>query len=364
MLWQQVSTASVASSGASSTTPLGEDDKSRRASIARKRRAESPETESRSSSRRPSTGSTPTSARRKSGGSHPVSEDLKYCGHILRELHKRQNLAFASPFLVPVDPVRMGIPDYLSVIKNPMDLSTMKKKLDSRGYGSAEDFEADFRLMCANCRTYNGPNSSIVDLCGQLETCFQDLWNNRPSRQQMSFGGGSQYGSQYQSELDAIDSRIAALNQQSKSIQEQINKLIEEKATLKLKYSGQQGLAKRQQKGLKKKESVLKPLTFEEKRQLSLDINDLPPDRLGRIVEIIQENMPHLREGADSDEIELDIDALDLKTLNQLLKYVKNCKLAPNGDSDDKKRRRKDQAHVSRSMTASSEESVSDEDDE
>lgn len=35
-------------------------------------------------------------------------------------------------------------------------------------------------------------------------------------------------------------------------------------------------------------EDQAKPMTYDEKRQLSLDINKLPGDKLGRVVHIIQ----------------------------------------------------------------------------
>ncbi|KAM9376803.1 bromodomain-containing protein 1-like isoform 1-T1 [Pholidichthys leucotaenia] len=47
------------------------------------------------------------------------------------------------------------VPDYLDIIKNPMDFSTMRKRIDAHHYRSLEDFEADFDLIISNCMTYN-----------------------------------------------------------------------------------------------------------------------------------------------------------------------------------------------------------------
>ncbi|KAL1140402.1 hypothetical protein AAG570_000334 [Ranatra chinensis] len=60
-------------------------------------------------------------------------------------------------FIEPVDQVE--VPDYGGVIKNPMDLSTMRKKVDSFHYESLSDFEADFCLMINNCLTYNSKDT-------------------------------------------------------------------------------------------------------------------------------------------------------------------------------------------------------------
>uniref|UniRef100_A0A336N8X3 CSON009308 protein n=1 Tax=Culicoides sonorensis TaxID=179676 RepID=A0A336N8X3_CULSO len=56
-------------------------------------------------------------------------------------------------FLEPVD--TMEVADYLDVIKNPMDLGTMRKKLKQGDYSTLEELEDDFDLMIRNCLTYN-----------------------------------------------------------------------------------------------------------------------------------------------------------------------------------------------------------------
>jgi len=67
--------------------------------------------------------------------------------------------------------------------------------------------------------------------------------------------------------------------------------------------------------------SIAKPLTFAEKEALSDDINALPPDKLARVVKIVQDSMP-LTGRHDDDEIEVDIESLDNTTLRNLQKYV------------------------------------------
>uniref|UniRef100_A0A4W5L2E1 NET domain-containing protein n=1 Tax=Hucho hucho TaxID=62062 RepID=A0A4W5L2E1_9TELE len=64
-----------------------------------------------------------------------------------------------------------------------------------------------------------------------------------------------------------------------------------------------------------------KPMSYEEKRQLSLDINKLPGDKLGRVVHIIQSREPSLK-NTNPDEIEIDFETLKPSTLRELEKYV------------------------------------------
>ena len=63
----------------------------------------------------------------------------------------------------------MGIPDYPSIIKNPMDLSTLKKNLLKGKYSELDQFVADLCLIWENCRTYNMPESYISQLATKLE---------------------------------------------------------------------------------------------------------------------------------------------------------------------------------------------------
>lgn len=71
-------------------------------------------------------------------------------------------------------------------------------------------------------------------------------------------------------------------------------------------------------------EEDARPMTYDEKRQLSLDINKLPGDKLGRIVLIIQAREPNLKD-SNPDEIEIDIEQLKPSTLRELEAYVASC---------------------------------------
>ena len=50
---------------------------------------------------------------------YSMSDELKKCWRILKQLQKHES---AYPFLVPVDPVLLEIPDYPEIVKEPMDL--------------------------------------------------------------------------------------------------------------------------------------------------------------------------------------------------------------------------------------------------
>lgn len=65
-------------------------------------------------------------------------------------------------------------------------------------------------------------------------------------------------------------------------------------------------------------------MTYDEKRQLSLDINKLPGDKLGRVVQIIQSRESSLKD-SNPDELEIDFETLKPITLRELEAYVASC---------------------------------------
>lgn len=64
---------------------------------------------------------------------------------------------YSTPFLTRVN--KREAPDYYSVIKTPMDLGTMTKKLKTLAYTSTAEFVADLELIWTNCLKYNGDMS-------------------------------------------------------------------------------------------------------------------------------------------------------------------------------------------------------------
>ncbi|KAK5108651.1 hypothetical protein LTR62_008142 [Meristemomyces frigidus] len=70
---------------------------------------------------------------------------------VLMEL--KANTEYAQPFLQRVS--KREAPDYVTVIKHPMDIGTMIKKLKQLGYKSKKEFVDDLGLIWANCLKYN-----------------------------------------------------------------------------------------------------------------------------------------------------------------------------------------------------------------
>uniref|UniRef100_A0A0B7B3I9 Bromo domain-containing protein n=2 Tax=Arion vulgaris TaxID=1028688 RepID=A0A0B7B3I9_9EUPU len=79
---------------------------------------------------------------------------------------------FAWPFHQPVDAVKMQLHDYHKIIKNPMDLGTIKKRLEIYYYNSAKETMQDFNTMFTNCYVYNKPGDDITLMAKSLRNYF------------------------------------------------------------------------------------------------------------------------------------------------------------------------------------------------
>ena len=83
----------------------------------------------------------------------------------------------ANIFHAPVDPVKLNIPDYPSIVSHPMDFGTIKKKLNLNVYGTLQEFLDDMELVFYNCRLYNGTESYVgkigVDVNREYDNLLQ-----------------------------------------------------------------------------------------------------------------------------------------------------------------------------------------------
>nr|XP_055056630.1 bromodomain-containing protein 3b isoform X14 [Misgurnus anguillicaudatus] len=324
-----------------------------------------------------------------------LNDHLKYCDTILKEMLSKKHAAYAWPFYKPVDAEALELHDYHEIIKQPMDLSTVKKKMDGREYPDAQGFAADVRLMFSNCYKYNPPDHEVVAMARKLQDVFEMKFAKMPDEPaepsspstvsatavvSKSTGSSESSADSSSSSSDSEEeraTRLAELQEQLKAVHEQLAALSQgpvskpkkkkekkekekkkkdkEKDKNKVKVEDEKkakppqptkqtqpkktsarkpnstSTTRQPKKGGKpaatnyesdEEESL--PMSYDEKRQLSLDINRLPGEKLGRVVHIIQSREPSLRD-SNPDEIEIDFETLKPSTLRELERYVKSC---------------------------------------
>ena len=115
----------------------------------------------------------------------------------IRQLIKGlESSEFCFPFHVPVD-VNFA-PGYSDIILEPMDISTVKKKLRSGAYDAdSSEFIKDIRLIGKNCLLYNIPDSDI-SICAQR---FLDVFENLLQKE---------LGSEYKPDIVKAEARAEA----------------------------------------------------------------------------------------------------------------------------------------------------------
>merc|ERR1719351_250438 len=102
-----------------------------------------------------------------------MTEAMKACNEIIKEMFSKKHSAYAWPFYKPVDTEQLDLHDYKQVIKKPMDLGTVKTKMESRQYNSPAEFAIDMRLIFTNCYKYNPPDHDVVAMARKLQDVFE-----------------------------------------------------------------------------------------------------------------------------------------------------------------------------------------------
>merc|ERR1719153_1753765 len=230
--------------------------------------------------------------------------------------------------------------------KKHMDLGTVRTKMEGREYRVPTEFATDMRLIFTNCYKYNPPEHDVVAMARKLQDVFEMRYARIPDEvnANANAGGfvkhdpGATDGEDYDSE-DERERKLLQLQEKRKPMQEQMKILVEESIRSKnrKKHKTKDGKPEsggKQRKTKTKKPSLGKagaidsddemkttPMTYDEKRQLSLDINKLPGDKLGKVVQIIQHREPSLRD-SNPDEIEIDFETLKPSTLRALEAFV------------------------------------------
>jgi len=219
---------------------------------------------------------------------------------------------YAWPFLQPVDPIKLCIPDYFDIVKQPMDLGTVKKQLENGNIDSPATFAQLIRLIWRNALLYNHATSDIGIMAKTLGDCFEEKFVKLPQA----------------STEEKLDRQLQEMASTVESLKKQISDM-KNQSKPKQKKQKQGSLPTTPISMINSPGSVFdfnedlddnRPMTFEEKKNLSMRINKLPPEKLGRVVEIINES---IEVKADPEaEIEIDIDVLDPVALRKLERYV------------------------------------------
>ncbi|XP_075668215.1 transcription factor GTE4 [Castanea sativa] len=245
----------------------------------------------------------------------------KSCSSLLEKLMKHKH---GWVFNAPVDVDGLGLHDYFTIIRHPMDLGTVKSRLNKNWYKSPKEFAEDVRLTFHNAMTYNPKGQDVHLMAEQLLKTFEDRWAiiesdfNREMRYAMDYGVvHSTPTSRKASHFPPPPLDMRRILDRSESI---TNSLDPKSKPMSITPSARTPAPKKP----KAKDPHKRDMTYDEKQKLSTNLQNLPSEKLDAIVQIIKKRNSALCQ--EDDEIEVDIDSVDAETLWELDRFVTNYK--------------------------------------
>lgn len=217
-------------------------------------------------------------------GSLTASEGYKKCDKLLTLLKRNP---YAGQFMVaPID-----IPGYTTVIAEPMDLTTVEKKLKAGQYPSSYHFALDIRKIWNNSWTYNQPGSEIYKRTSEISGEFEKL---------MKDVGDAQFVTEENQEIQDLQKMIQKVNGA-------------------LKRYDNNGVVSGSSKTGIQKNLLEEPMNAQEKTQLKQRIMGLSQDKLAGMIQIIQDTIDMSK---NNKTLEFDIDSLPTRKCRELEQYV------------------------------------------
>lgn len=103
--------------------------------------------------------------------------EKKKCLELTNKMHK---MDLCRPFKDKVDPVRDGAPDYFQIVKRPMDLTTIRRKLNNNDYKSIDAWATDVNQVWINAKLYNNEGTLIYIMAQEMEIWFGRKFESMP----------------------------------------------------------------------------------------------------------------------------------------------------------------------------------------
>lgn len=315
-----------------------------------------------------------------------ISDELKFCYRVIDDLLKPAHQDVAWVFYdLPAKDFDWA-PAYYSIIKKPIALIPIQRKLKSGGHPDLAAFDADMQLMFRNCFTFNPPDSDVYIMGATLKDVYEAKMQKKPvpppfpaddddededddedddDDDEDDDDANAVLVQQLQKQIGELESTLetlengknknpllitstrVALNsvqaalagamsvtgmskrknkKRSASSLDKKNKAGDKKrkspAAKKPRTSGSSPTSRKRGAGAGSDEDDVRTVTFDQKEELAAKITELSDERLEGAIRIINEDKPPGAQGAEDEEIELDIDELSPQTLYKLYKYV------------------------------------------
>ncbi|XP_049359479.1 transcription factor GTE10-like isoform X1 [Solanum verrucosum] len=216
---------------------------------------------------------------------------MKQCETVLSRLMSHQH---GWVFNHPVDVVKLKIPDYFTVIKQPMDLGTIRSKLHSGEYSSPLQFADDVRLTFKNAMTYNPPGNDVHIMAQTLNKFFEVRWK-------------------------PIEKKIPVIQEEPLPSKSSVIIETETDTPPAIPPSKKKKIAPLENRV--KPEPVKRVMSDVEKHKLTAELEDLLTELPENIIDFLKEKSSNGSQVSE-DEIEIDLDVLHDDILYELRKLL------------------------------------------
>ncbi|KAH8252352.1 hypothetical protein KR038_008256, partial [Drosophila bunnanda] len=106
----------------------------------------------------------------------PASAEIRACKAIVKTLFSSVHKKVAWVFYDPLDAELLTLYDYHEIVKEPMDLSTVRHRLNSGVYQTCTEFAKDMRLIFYNTYLYTSCDHLCYDMAKRLQVIFENLY--------------------------------------------------------------------------------------------------------------------------------------------------------------------------------------------
>ena len=107
-----------------------------------------------------------------------LSRSMDRCLQLLKFMRER-DIELGAFFSEPVDPIALGIPTYVHIIREPMDLRTIESKMNTGIVDTPEKFARLVRLVFENAMTFNvDPGHSVHQAARNLLVIFNQKFRD------------------------------------------------------------------------------------------------------------------------------------------------------------------------------------------
>ncbi|KAL4455005.1 hypothetical protein ABPG74_006387 [Tetrahymena malaccensis] len=229
-------------------------------------------------------------------------EDQKAMSEIIQRLTKNKN---SEPFKKLSSLAKN--PDYLKIIKEPMDLQTVETNIKKKYYSNIDEMAVDVNKIFANAKLYNKEDTDIYKKAVELEEYFKKKYQKSP----------------LSNEINNLQKKVDKLGKELKEYHT---------------YGGR--FFYRENKKIQKQAFMERSMSLDEKTQLAKNIRKLPKEYWIGIWEIMTDKQFCI---ADKQKIEFDLDSTTPKQCRRLERYVK-AKLTSIQKAREKKNKKLEKA--------------------